>query len=76
VYRTLPGWNTPTKGITEFGKLPKVAREYLEFIARETGARIGMVSTGPGREETIFVDEFLAELQSMEDGKSRAQAKR
>ena len=45
-------------------------------IARETGARIGMVSTGPGREETIFVDEFLAELQSMEDGKSRAQAKR
>ena len=76
VYRTLPGWNTPTKGITEYGKLPKVAREYLEFIARETGGRIGMVSTGPGREETIFVDEFLAELQSMEDGKSRAQAKR
>jgi adenylosuccinate synthase len=76
VYRTLPGWKTPTKGITEYGKLPKVAREYLEFIARETGARIGMVSTGPGREETIFVDEFLAELQSMEDGKSRAQAKR
>src|SRR5690242_13425414 len=76
VYRTLPGWNTPTKGITEYGKLPKVAREYLEFMARETGARIGMVSTGPGREETIFVDEFLAELQSMEDGKSQAQAKR
>jgi adenylosuccinate synthase len=76
VYRTLPGWNTPTKGITDYAKLPKVAREYLEFIARETGARIGMVSTGPGREETIFVDEFLAELQSREDGKSRAQAKR
>jgi hypothetical protein len=35
-----------------------------------------MISTGPGREETIFVDEFLAELQSMEDGKSRAQARR
>ena len=72
----MPGWNTPTKGITEYAKLPKVAREYLEFMARETGARIGMVSTGPGREETIFVDEFLAELQSMEDGKSQAQAKR
>jgi hypothetical protein len=24
-----------------------------------------MVSTGPGREETIFVDEFLDELESM-----------
>ena len=76
VYRALPGWNTPTKGITEYGKLPKPAREYLEFIAREAGARIAMVSTGPGREETIFVDEFLAELQSMGDGKSRAQARR
>jgi adenylosuccinate synthase len=76
VYRTMPGWNTPTKGITEYGKLPKVAREYLEFIAKETGARIAMVSTGPGREETIFIDEFLAELQSMADGKTLAHAKR
>jgi adenylosuccinate synthase len=76
VYRTLAGWKTTTKGITEYHELPKAARDYLEFIARETGARIGMISTGPGREETIFVDEFLAELQSMEDGKSRAQARR
>jgi adenylosuccinate synthase len=72
VYRTFPGWNARTQGITEYGKLPRVAREYLEFIASETGARIAMVSTGPGREETIFVDEFIAELQSMGDGKSRA----
>jgi adenylosuccinate synthase len=76
VYRTLPGWNTTTKGTTEYSNLPKAARDYLEFIARETRARIAMVSTGPGREETIFVDDFLAELQSMEDGKSRAQARR
>src|SRR5690242_526667 len=76
VYRSLPGWNTTTKGTTEYSNLPKAARDYLEFIAGETRARIAMVSTGPGREETIFVDEFLAELQSMEDGKSRAQARR
>ena len=30
-------------------------------------ARIGMVSTGPGREETIFIDEFADELRSMAD---------
>jgi adenylosuccinate synthase len=75
VYRTMPGWNTRTQGITHFDKLPKVAREYLEFIASEAGARIGMVSTGPGREETIFIDEFLAELQSIGDSRSRAQTK-
>lgn len=65
VYKTLPGWNTPTQGITSFDKLPKAAREYLAFIERETGARIGMVSTGPGREETIFVKDFIKELNSM-----------
>jgi adenylosuccinate synthase len=64
VYRTMPGWRTATQGITEFKKLPQAAREYLGFVEKETGAQIGMVSNGPGREETIFVDEFAAELQS------------
>ena len=75
VYKKMPGWRTATQGITEFSKLPKAARDYLAFIEKETGARIGMVSTGPGREETIFVDEFQAELQSLGEGKSQAQAK-
>jgi adenylosuccinate synthase len=75
VYKKMPGWRTATQGITEFSKLPKAAREYLAFIEKETGARIGMVSTGPGREETIFVDEFQTELQSLGEGKSQAQAK-
>jgi adenylosuccinate synthase len=65
VYRTMPGWHTPTQGITELNKLPQAAREYLDFVEKECGARIGMVSTGPGREETIFIDEFAAELNSL-----------
>ncbi len=65
VYRTMPGWHTPTQGITELNKLPQAAREYLDFVEKESGARIGMVSTGPGREETIFIDEFAAELNSL-----------
>ena len=69
----MPGWSTPTQGITDLNKLPKAAREYLSFIEKESGATIGMVSTGPGRNETMFTDEFLAKLDSMADGKSRAQ---
>ncbi len=65
VYKTMPGWSTPTQGITELSKLPKAAREYLDFVEKESGAKIGMVSTGPGREETIFVDAFTAELKSL-----------
>jgi len=65
LYKKMPAWKSSTRGITEFKKLPKTARDYLSFIEKETGARIGMVSTGPGREETIFVDEFLDELETM-----------
>jgi hypothetical protein len=43
----------------------------LSFIEKETGARIGMVSTGPGREETIFVDEFVDELDATSKSGSR-----
>jgi adenylosuccinate synthase len=34
----------------------------LRFQERESGARIGMVSTGPDREQTIALPEFTAAL--------------
>ena len=64
LYKKMSAWKSSTRGITELKKLPKAAREYLAFIEKESGARIGMVSTGPGREETILVDEFANELES------------
>jgi adenylosuccinate synthase len=64
VYRNMPGWQTSTEGITEYEKLPPQAREYLAFIARETDAKVGMISTGPDRDHTILVDEFLTELKT------------
>jgi adenylosuccinate synthase len=64
VYEKLPGWRTSTQGITRYEKLPKAAREYLAFLERESGARIGVISTGPDREQTIFVDEFMARLKT------------
>jgi adenylosuccinate synthase len=74
VYRKLPGWRTSTLGIAQLEKLPNPARDYLRFVEQESGARIGVVSTGPGREQTLFVDEFVAELRSLSQQKSRAQA--
>ena len=61
-YATLKGWRESTEGITEFDKLPQAAREYLRFQERESGARIGMVSTGPDREQTIVLPEFAEAL--------------
>ncbi len=58
VYTTLKGWNTSTEGITRFDDLPPLAQEYLGFLERESGARIGMVSTGPDRAHTITLPSF------------------
>jgi adenylosuccinate synthase len=55
VYKTMPGWQADTTGQTEFGKLPQKAREYLEFVARDLGVEICLISTGAKRHETILV---------------------
>ena len=65
VYTKLKGWKTPTDGITDFDKLPKAAQEYLRFQERESGAKIGMVSTGPDREQTMVLPEFAAALNEI-----------
>ena len=62
LYRKMPGWATPTQEIQTLEGLPKAAREYLAFIEKETGARVGMISTGPDREQTILVTDFVSQL--------------
>jgi adenylosuccinate synthase len=66
IYTKMKGWRSTTEGITEFDKLPAAAKEYLRFQERESGARIGMVSTGPDRDQTIMLPEFAAALKSIQ----------
>ena len=54
VYQELPGWKTPTRGITRWDDLPQEARAYLNFLEQRTGVEVGGVSTGPERNETII----------------------
>jgi adenylosuccinate synthase len=65
VYTKLKGWRTSSEGITDFDKLPKAAQEYLRFQERESGAKIGMVSTGPDRDQTMILPEFSAALDEI-----------
>ena len=64
IYTTLKGWKTSTEGITEFDKLPKLAQDYLHFLEKESGAKIGMVSTGPDRDQTMTLPAFAEALKS------------
>jgi adenylosuccinate synthase len=58
VYRNVPGWRTSTAGIREWKQLPTKAQDYLKFLSDFLEVPIGMVSTGPGRDETIRVREI------------------
>jgi len=66
VYTKLKGWRASTEGITDFDQLPKAAQEYLRFQERESGAKIGMVSTGPDRDQTMILPEFAAALNEIQ----------
>jgi adenylosuccinate synthase len=65
VYTTLKGWRSSTEGITRFEQLPQAAQDYLRFLEAESGARIGMVSTGPDREQTMILPDFADALESL-----------
>ena len=53
VYIELPGWRASTSDVRTFSALPPNARAYARHIAKLTGARLAIVSVGPGRAQTI-----------------------
>ncbi|QQS32965.1 MAG: adenylosuccinate synthase [Acidobacteriota bacterium] len=61
VYETLPGWMTDTVGTTEFSELPEKARDYVRFLSEKVGVEIGLISTGPERDQTIIIGDSTME---------------
>ncbi|MCQ2740231.1 MAG: adenylosuccinate synthase [bacterium] len=59
VYETMPGWKTPLSGIKTYEKLPEKAKEYIAKIEKLVGIPVSIISVGPDREQTIFVDKHL-----------------
>ena len=65
VYESLPGWQRSTVGTLKVSDLPREAQDYVAFIEDRLGASVGIISTGPRREETIVRDdEALSRLTS------------
>ncbi|MBO6111676.1 MAG: adenylosuccinate synthase [Lachnospiraceae bacterium] len=54
VYEVLPGWKTDISGIRKYEELPENCRRYIEFIEKELGYPITMISNGPSREDIIY----------------------
>ena len=59
VYTEYPGWKQNTSGIRTFDKLPENAKRYVDGLQNHLEVEIPLVSTGPGREETIMRGDLL-----------------
>ena len=54
IYERMPGWSTPTRGVTRFEGLPEAARRYVRRLEEVTGVDCAIISTGSDRTETIL----------------------
>ncbi len=55
VYKEFKGW-AKSEGAREFSKLPKEAQDYILELEKMCGAKIGIISTSPDRDDTIIRD--------------------
>ena len=62
VYIELPGWKEDITNIKTFDDLPENAKNYVRKIEEITGVKVGVISVGPDRNQTIVISDFLKEF--------------
>ena len=64
-YEEVPGWSgASVAGTTDYARLPRAARNYIERIEELTGVPVGMVSTSADREGNVTRGGFIGDLLS------------
>lgn len=53
VYKSFPGWKASCLEASTYNELPENAKTYISFIEEYTGSYCSIISTGPGRTQTI-----------------------
>jgi adenylosuccinate synthase len=59
IYETHPGWKQSTSDIRLYNDLPTEAKSYLRRIEELCELPISIVSVGPDREKTLWLDRFF-----------------
>jgi adenylosuccinate synthase len=59
IYEELPGWKEDISDVRHLDDLPQNVHHYLKRVETLTGTRIQVVSVGPGRDQTIVLDNPL-----------------
>ena len=57
IYRKFKGWQSTTKGIKSFEKLPIQARNYIKELEKFLETKILSISTSPERNDTILIED-------------------
>ncbi|MBB3115539.1 adenylosuccinate synthase [Corynebacterium bovis] len=60
VYETMPAWDEDITGCRTFDELPQKAQDYLNRLEELSGCRISYVGVGPGRDQTVVINDVLA----------------
>lgn len=59
IYEVLEGWRKETSQVSSYEKLPEKAVYYLKRISELIDVPISMVSVGPDRKSTLFLQQFF-----------------
>ena len=60
VYEEMAGWECDTTGVRRYEDLPVNARLYLERLSEVAEIKLGIVSVGPRRDQTMILHEMFA----------------
>jgi adenylosuccinate synthase len=55
IYIDMPGWEESTLGVKSYADLPQNAKAYLKRVEELLGVPVHMVSTGPERDQSMFL---------------------
>jgi adenylosuccinate synthase len=60
VVEYIPGWKEDITKVTSLMDLPRAATNYIDFVGKQLGCPIDVISVGPGREQTLWVKPLFA----------------
>ncbi len=56
IYKSFEGWTSKSNSARNFEELEDSFKDYVSFIEKEVGIKIKLISLGPDREKTLFIN--------------------
>lgn len=61
IYESHPGWKKSTRDVKVYDDLPSLAKAYIRRIEELCETPVSLISVGPEREKTLWLDRFFNE---------------